>query len=106
MKIEQVEAALNLDNDEYLANYDHWTRDIAEELARRNLIVKDKLSDEHWRVIEFVRNYYQEFCRGPSVVRISKATGFSMEKVCQLFPCGTVRGAYRLAGLPKPPGCI
>ncbi|MBC8277024.1 MAG: TusE/DsrC/DsvC family sulfur relay protein [FCB group bacterium] len=95
-----------LTHDEYLADYEHWTRDVASELARQNYIVDDELTPEHWKVIEYIRQYYGEYCRGPGVMKISKATGFSRKHICELFPCGTVRGAYRLAGLPRPPGCI
>ena len=96
----------HLDDNEYLADIKNWTHEVAEELARRNYIVDDKLSDEHWKVIDYIRGFYRDYCRGPSVIQISKATGFNRTKICELFPCGTVRGAYRLAGLPRPPGCI
>jgi tRNA 2-thiouridine synthesizing protein E len=86
-------------------DFQNWTREVAEELARRHLIIEDKLSADHWKVIEFVHDYYRDYCRGPSIVQIARATGFDSKKICQLFPCGTVKGAYRLAGLPKPPGC-
>lgn len=96
----------HLTHDEFLANFDHWTREIATELARQNYIVDDELSPEHWKVIEYIRGYYSEFCQGPSIRKISEATGLSRHHICELFPCGTVRGAYRVAGLPRPPGCI
>ena len=95
-----------LNDEQYMHDYNEWTRDIAEELARQNYIVEEKLTPEHWKVIEYVRSFYKEYCRGPSVVQIGKATGYNSKKICELFPCGTVRGAYRLAGLPRPPGCI
>ena len=40
------------------------------------------------------------------LVKIHKATGLHAKDICKLFPCGLVRGAYRLAGLPRPAGCI
>jgi sulfur relay (sulfurtransferase) DsrC/TusE family protein len=43
---------------------------------------------------------------GPPVVKIGKATGLNAADICRLFPCGVVRGAYRLAGLPRPAGCM
>ncbi len=92
--------------EEYLIDYDSWTKEVAEELARKNYVVEDKLTPEHWKIIEFVREFYRENCRGPSVHQIGKATGFNSRRICELFPCGTVRGAYRLAGLPRPPGCV
>jgi tRNA 2-thiouridine synthesizing protein E len=76
---------------------------MAETLAKRNDI--GPLTDEHWKVIEFVKHHYETKGEGPSVVRICKATGLSTADICRLFPCGVVRGAYRLAGMPRPPGC-
>jgi len=40
------------------------------------------------------------------VVKIGKTTGMNTQTICDLFPCGVVRGAYRLAGLPRPSGCF
>jgi len=81
-----------------------WTRARAEELAEANDI--GPLTDQHWQVIEFVKDYYQTYGRGPAVVRIGKETGLRATTICDLFPCGVVKGAYRLAGLPRPPGCV
>ena len=76
---------------------------MVETLAEENDI--GPLTEDHWRIIEFIKNYYADTATSPPVVRICKATGLSRTEVCDLFPCGVVRGAYRLAGLPRPPGC-
>ena len=93
-----------LDESGFLKTLSTWTRSMAEELAEKNDI--GPLTDEHWKVIEFVKDYYETHGTGPPVVKIGKTTGLSAEAICGLFPCGVVRGAYRLAGLPRPPGCI
>ncbi|MEW5946605.1 MAG: TusE/DsrC/DsvC family sulfur relay protein [bacterium] len=90
--------------DGFLSEISSWSRETAEELARRNEI--GPLHEGHWRVIEFVREYYMRHGTGPPVYAIHRATGLSMKRICEYFPCGVVRGAYRLAGLPRPPGCI
>jgi tRNA 2-thiouridine synthesizing protein E len=92
------------DPDGFLMDMSTWTRELAEELARKNDL--GPLCEEHWKIIEFVKGYYQEFHEGPPIVKISKATGFSSQQICKLFPCGVARGAYRLAGLPRPSGCL
>jgi len=97
---------VKIDNDGFMTREKQWTRELAEFLARENRIVDDKLSDDHWKVIEFIREYYLNCDTGPSIVRIGRATGLSPNRICELFPCGVARGAYRLAGLPKPSGCI
>lgn len=90
--------------DGFLKEMSTWSREIAEELARRNDI--GPLTEDHWKIIEYVKEFYQEFGRGPSILQISKRTGFSSKKICTLFPCGVAKGAYRLAGLPRPSGCL
>jgi len=92
----------NLDPEGFLKQMAGWSREVAEELARKNNL--PELTDEHWRVIEFVRYYYLKNERGPMVVAIAKDTGMTTRRICDLFPCNIVRGAYRLAGLPWPPG--
>jgi tRNA 2-thiouridine synthesizing protein E len=93
-----------LDDDGFLASGNDWSREIARQLAEQNEL--GPLTDEHWRIIEFVREYYLANGEGPAVVRIGRATGMPPSRICQLFPCGIARGAYRLAGLPRPTGCL
>jgi len=92
------------DEDGFLTAMSSWSRSMAQELADKNDI--GPLSEEHWKVIEFVKNYYETYGTGPPVVKIGKTTGMSADEICGLFPCGVVRGAYRLAGLPRPSGCV
>jgi len=94
----------SLDEDGFLREVSEWNRSMAEVLAEKNDI--GPLTEEHWRIIEFVKDYYANYGTGPAVVKIGKKTGLSTDEICTLFPCGVVRGAYRLAGLPRPPGCF
>jgi TusE/DsrC/DsvC family sulfur relay protein len=91
------------DDDGFLKTMASWNRGMAETLAELHDI--GELTDEHWRVIEFVQEYYATYGSGPPVVKVHKETGLSSDDICRLFPCGMVKGAYRLAGLPRPPGC-
>lgn len=92
------------DNDGFLIDMANWTRELAEDLARKNNL--GPLSDDHWQIIDYVKTYYLKYHEGPPIVRISKTTGFSSKYICTLFPCGVAKGAYRLAGLPRPSGCL
>ena len=92
------------DPDGFLLEISTWSREVAEELARQNNL--GPLSEDHWRIIEYVKSYYQENGTGPPIVSIGKATGFTANYICTLFTCGIARGAYRLAGLPRPSGCL
>ena len=93
-----------LDHDGFLADMSSWNRTLAWELADRNDL--GPLTEDHWRIIEFVREYFWAHGNGPPVVRIGKALGLSPSRICELFPCGIAKGAYRLAGLPRPTGCL
>lgn len=93
-----------LDNDGFLTDLSKWNRELAEDLAVRNDL--GPLTEEHWQIIDFVRAYYDEHGEGPAVVKIGRALKLSPTRICTLFPCGIARGAYRLAGLPRPAGCL
>jgi tRNA 2-thiouridine synthesizing protein E len=101
--LSRVEAE-SIDNEDFLVEMTQWSKDLAVKLAKRNDI--GPLTEEHWKIIEFVRTYYLAHRTGPPVVKIGKATGFPPSRICELFPCGVARGAYRLAGLPRPIGCL
>jgi tRNA 2-thiouridine synthesizing protein E len=95
-----------LDCEGFLADRDFGTPEIATILARANEIGELVLTDAHWAIISFVKEYYEEHGVGPPFVKVAKQTGLTMKQICGLFPCGLVKGAYRLAGLPRPPGCV
>jgi len=92
------------DDNGFLREMANWSRAVAEELARKNDL--GPLNEDHWKIIEYVQNYYQRAGEGPAIVKIAKHTGFDSKYICKLFPCGVARGAYRLAGLPRPYGCL
>ncbi len=97
-------SAKQMDNDGFLKEMSMWSRDVADKLAALNEI--GPLTDEHWRIIEYVRDYYLKHGEGPPIVKIGKDIGMTSKEICTLFPCGVARGAYRLAGLPRPAGCL
>ncbi|MBC8466133.1 TusE/DsrC/DsvC family sulfur relay protein [bacterium] len=95
----------NIENEDgFLKEMSGWTREIAEELAVRNDL--GPLTEDHWLVIDYVREYYTKWGEGPPIVKIGKAIGFQSKHICEMFPCGVAKGAYRLAGLPRPFGCL
>jgi TusE/DsrC/DsvC family sulfur relay protein len=100
----QILKSDNLDPDGFLNEIKGWTREMAVELAKRNDL--GPLTEEHWKILDYVRDYYLKHGEGPPIVKIGKATGFSSGEICKMFPCGVARGAYRLAGLPRPSGCV
>jgi tRNA 2-thiouridine synthesizing protein E len=81
-----------------------WTEDMAPEIAREAGV--GDLTEEHWRVIKFMRLEYEFKGTGPTVRILGKTSGVSIKELYQLFPKGPAKLAAKLAGIPKPRGCI
>ncbi len=96
--------AVDLNDEGFFERPEQWTPAIAEELARADGI--EQLSDRHWQVIDFMRAAYLEKGTGPTVRVLGKASGVSVKELYQLFPKGPAKMAARIAGIPKPKGCI
>jgi len=95
---------VELDEDGFVVNPDEWTDDIAIMFAEGEGI-KD-LTEDHWKVIRYLRDYYKQFQVAPMVRKMCKQTGYSLKQIYELFPSGPAKGACKLAGLPKPTGCV
>jgi len=92
-------------NDEgFFENPDEWNEEMAPEIGRAEGI--DKLSEDHWRVIKFMRAEYAEKGTGPTVRVLGKTSGVPIKELYQLFPKGPAKVAAKIAGIPKPRGCI
>lgn len=88
-------------NDEgFLVDPNQWTEAIAAELARTEGI--ETLTERHWKVIRFMRSEFFEKGTGPSVRALGKTSGVSIKELYELFP----KGPAKIAGIPKPRGCI
>ncbi len=95
---------LSVDEDGFLINSNDWSEDFAEAIAKEEGI--EKLTEEHWKVIHFLRNYFTTYGTCPPIRMVVKETGFQLKKIYDLFPTGPAKGACRLAGAPKPTGCV
>ncbi len=92
-------------NDEgFLLDPDAWTEDLAEEIAREAGI--GELTDRHWQVIRFMRAEYAAKGTGPTVRVLGRSSGVNVKELYELFPKGPAKTAARIAGIPKPRGCI
>ena len=96
--------AVELNDEGFFVHPDQWTEDLVPELARREGI--DPLSDAHWKVIRFMRAQYRDKGAGPTVRVLGKTSGVSIKELYQLFPKGPAKVAAKIAGIPKPRGCI
>jgi tRNA 2-thiouridine synthesizing protein E len=95
---------VELNDDGFFVKPEQWTEDMAPELARRDGI--DDLTDAHWKVIRFMRSEYFEKGTGPTVRALGKTSGVTVKELYQLFPKGPAKIAARIAGIPKPRGCV
>nr|VFK26344.1 MAG: tRNA 2-thiouridine synthesizing protein E [Candidatus Kentron sp. MB]VFK32438.1 MAG: tRNA 2-thiouridine synthesizing protein E [Candidatus Kentron sp. MB]VFK75910.1 MAG: tRNA 2-thiouridine synthesizing protein E [Candidatus Kentron sp. MB] len=110
MGIEVNGKVYETDEEGYLANLGDWDKDIAEVMAKED---GADLGENHWEVINFLREYYDEYQIAPAVRVLTKAIGkkFGKEKgnskyLYELFPYGPAKQACKYAGLPKPTGCV
>lgn len=110
MALEMNDTLLATDAEGYLLNLADWSPEVAGRLAEEEKIV---LTEAHWEVINFLRGYYAEYQIAPAVRVMTKAIGkqFGEEKgnskyLFELFPYGPAKQACKIAGLPKPTGCV
>jgi tRNA 2-thiouridine synthesizing protein E len=102
--------SLEVDEEGYLVNLSDWSHEIADSLAKAENIT---LTDNHWEVVNFLRKYYEEYQIAPAVRVLTKAIGKTLGAdkgnsayLYELFPYGPAKQACKIAGLPKPTGCI
>lgn len=95
---------LELDADGNLANSNNWDETVAKAIAAEEGI--ENLTDRHWKVINFMRKEFQEKGDAPSIRKLTKESGVETKELYSLFPKGPAKKAARIAGLPKPKGCI
>ncbi len=96
--------SIEVDDDGFMASPDKWTPVIAEALAAGDGIAA--LTDDHWKIMTYIREYYAEFGVAPMVRKLCKDTGFPLKQMYELFPAGPAKGACKIAGLAKPTGCV
>ena len=101
---EKGNVKIEVDEDGFMANPEEWNEEVAAALATTEGI--DDLNEEHWKVMNYLREYYLEFGVAPMIRKLCKETGFPLKKIYELFPSGPAKGACKLAGLAKPTGCV
>ena len=101
---------IEADEEGYLIDLSIWSKELAALIAADEDI---EMEDDHWEVINFLRQYYEDFQIAPAVRVLTKAIKKKMgpEKgnskyLYELFPYGPGKQACKIAGLPKPTGCI
>lgn len=109
--METIKSAEFFNEEGYLINFDHWTPDMAIELAKEDDLL---LNDDHWLIIRFLREYYEEYQIAPAIKTLTRylfkklgsVQRSTVEYIYKLFPYGPSKQACKYAGLPKPTGCL
>ena len=88
-----------VDEEGFLIDSEKWSKEIAEILAQPD--VPEGLTEDHWAVVVFMREYYQTFGTVPPVRMLTRRTNISLREIKQLFPGGLTKGACKIAGIPR-----
>ena len=103
-------ASIETDEEGYITDISLWSQELATLIATEENI---EMGDDHWEVVNFLRNYYEEYQIAPAVRVLTKAIKKSLgvdkgnsKYLYELFPYGPAKQACKIAGLPKPTGCI
>ena len=99
-----ADRSVHVNDEGFFEDPDEWNESMAPEIARESGI--DELTEQHWLVIKFMRAEFTEKGTGPTVRILGKTSGVSIKELDQLFPKGPAKTAAKIAGIPKPRGCI
>ena len=110
MAIEVGGKSLDTDEEGYLVNLADWSEEVANAIAKSESV---EMTPNHWEVVNFLREYYNEYQIAPAVRVLTKAIGKKLgadkgnsKYLYELFPYGPAKQACKIAGLPKPTGCV
>lgn len=102
--------SIEVDEEGYLVNLSDWDETVADYLAKEE---KVEMTQNHWEVVNFLREYYSEYQIAPAIRVLTKAIAKKLgadkgnnKYLYELFPYGPAKQACKIAGLPKPTGCI
>jgi len=99
-----VDRDVALDEEGFFTHPEQWTEEMAPKIAQQEGI--PELTERHWQVIRFMRSEYFSKGSGPTVRVLGKTSGVPIKELYQLFPKGPAKIAAKIAGIPKPRGCI
>jgi len=95
---------IEVDEDGFIADPQVWNDTIAGILAGDEEV--ETLTENHWKIVKYIREYYLKFGIAPMIRKLCKETGYDLGTIYELFPSGPAKGACKIAGLPKPTGCV
>ena len=103
--VEDKDHKIEVNEEGFLSHPEEWNEVIASIIAKEEEGIEN-LTEDHWAVINYIRDYFLEKNLAPMVRKVCKNTGFQLRYIYELFPSGPAKGACKVAGLPKPDGCV
>lgn len=103
-KFEYGSVSIEVDEDGFMENPEEWNEEVAKALASTEDV--DELTEDHWKIINYLRDYFKQYGIAPMIRKLCKETGYPLKKIYELFPSGPAKGACKVAGLAKPTGCV
>lgn len=99
-----ADTPVDVDGEGFLQDPAQWTEEIARKIAADAGITE--LTERHWQVVDYMRQTYLSTGTAPSIRTLGKASGVPIKELYALFPRGPAKLAAKIAGIPKPRGCI
>ncbi len=96
--------SVEVNEEGFLVDPSQWNEAMGVELARREGL--DPMSERQWEVVRFMRHQFDTTGAGPNVRALAKLSGVTVKELYQIFPKGPAKTAAKIAGIPKPTGCI
>jgi TusE/DsrC/DsvC family sulfur relay protein len=95
---------LDIDEDGFIQDPGAWDEAVAKDIAVTESVTE--MTPEHWKLVHYIRDYYVKYNMAPMIRKMCKETGIQLKQIYELFPSGPAKGACKVAGLPKPTGCV
>jgi len=102
--VEIENRVFEVDGDGFLSHPEIWNEEVADLFAKLDGI--SPMNEKHWAVVKVIRSNFEEKGMAPMIRVICQETGLRLKEIYELFPLGPARGACKIAGLPKPDGCV
>ena len=87
----------------FLNNPDDWNEELGAEFAR---LIGVQMTEDHWRLVKFLREDYKAQGETPTLRRVSTQLGVPVKQLFTLFPGKPAKKMSYVAGVPKPKGCV
>ncbi len=102
--VEHMGKTFTVDEDGFIDDFNNWSPEWEDYVKNQEGI--SEITDQHRLVLDKLQTYYKEKGIAPMVRVLSKETGMKLKQIYDLFPSGPGKGACKMAGLPKPTGCV